>query len=146
MFDIGGWEFLIIIVVAIIIVGPKDLPGVLRTVTSWVRKMRSMSQEFRSTIDDLADEVELESINTDLQRDLEIDNSDDLFDATDTKLEELINPKIEDQKLVNKKHLDRNNLESEQRYPDKTSVSTNEQGTKVNPRAGVSKPDEGKEN
>ena len=84
MFDIGGWEFLIIIVVAIIIVGPKDLPGVLRTVTSWVRKMRSMSQEFRSTIDDLADEVEVETINTDLQRDLEIDNSDDLFDATDT--------------------------------------------------------------
>lgn len=145
MFDIGGWEFLIIIVVAIIIVGPKDLPGALRTVTSWVKKVRSMSHEFRNTIDDLADEVELETINKSIQKDLGIDNSDDLFDVTDTKLEELIDPKIEDQNLVNQKDLDRNQLESEHQSSNKNSVSANDQGDKAKKTPGVSKPDEGKE-
>ncbi|MBI77104.1 MAG: twin-arginine translocase subunit TatB [Rhodospirillaceae bacterium] len=145
MFDIGGWEFLIIIVVAIIIVGPKDLPGALRTVTSWVKKVRSMSHDFRNTIDDLADEVELETINKNLQKDLEIVNSDDFFDVTDTKLEELIDPKIEEQKIINQKDLDRNQIESEQKYSDKNTVSSNDQGAKVKKPPVVSKPDEGKE-
>ena len=63
MFDIGGWEFLIIIVVAIVIIGPKDLPGMIRLVTGWIRKARELAGEFQSGIDDLAQEVDLEKIS-----------------------------------------------------------------------------------
>jgi sec-independent protein translocase protein TatB len=62
MFDIGGWEFLIIGIVAIVIIGPKDLPGLIRSVVGWVRKARELAREFQSGIDDLAQEVELEKI------------------------------------------------------------------------------------
>ena len=54
MFDIGGWEFLIIGIVAIVIIGPKDLPGLIRSVVGWVRKARELAREFQSGIDDLA--------------------------------------------------------------------------------------------
>ena len=62
MFDIGGWEFLIIVVVAIVIIGPKDLPGMIRSVGGWIRKARELASEFQSGIDDLAQEVDLEKI------------------------------------------------------------------------------------
>ena len=62
MFDIGGWEFLIIVVVAILVIGPKDLPGMIRSVMGWVRRARELASEFQSGIDDLAQEVELEKI------------------------------------------------------------------------------------
>ena len=56
MFDIGGWEFLVVIVIAIIVIGPKDLPGTIRTVTGWIRKARELAREFQSGLDDLARE------------------------------------------------------------------------------------------
>ncbi len=62
MFDIGGWEFLIIVVVAILVIGPKDLPGMIRSVMGWVRRARELASEFQSGIDNLAQEVELEKI------------------------------------------------------------------------------------
>ena len=62
MFDIGGWEFLIIVVVAILVIGPKDLPGMIRSVMGWVRRARELASEFQIGIDDLAQEVELEKI------------------------------------------------------------------------------------
>ena len=67
MFDIGGWEFLIIVIVAIVIIGPKDLPGLIRSVVGWVRKARELAREFQSGIDDLAQEVELEKIGDELR-------------------------------------------------------------------------------
>ena len=70
MFDIGGWEFLIIVIVAIVIIGPKDLPGMIRSVTGWVRKARELAREFQSGIDDLAQEVELEKIGEEFKNDI----------------------------------------------------------------------------
>ncbi len=59
MFDIGGVELLIIAVVAIIVVGPKDLPGMLRRIGKMVAKARGMASEFKSHFDDIADQEEL---------------------------------------------------------------------------------------
>lgn len=62
MFDIGlGWqEMVVIAMVAIIIIGPKDLPGVLRSVGKWTRKARSLAGEFQSGLDDMVREAELD--------------------------------------------------------------------------------------
>ncbi len=68
MLDIGWPELLIVALVTIIVVGPKELPRVLRTVTQMVRKVRAMANEFQSGIDDLAREAELDDLKKDIER------------------------------------------------------------------------------
>ena len=67
MFDIGGMELFIVMVLALVVVGPKELPRLLRSIGQIVGKARRMADEFRRGLDDLADEVKKE---TDPFRDL----------------------------------------------------------------------------
>jgi len=60
VFDLGWSELAVIALVALIIVGPRELPEVLRTVGKWVRKARSMAREFQSSVDDMVREAELD--------------------------------------------------------------------------------------
>lgn len=60
MLDIGWSELAVVAVLALIVIGPKDLPGVLRTVGQWMRKARSISREFQSSLDEMVREAELE--------------------------------------------------------------------------------------
>ena len=60
MFDIGWSEMMVAAVLALIIIGPKDLPGVLRQVGQWTRKARGLAREFQGHFDDLAREADLE--------------------------------------------------------------------------------------
>ena len=53
MFDIGWSELVVIGVVALIAIGPKELPGVLRSVGFWMGKVRKMAAEFQGLGDDL---------------------------------------------------------------------------------------------
>lgn len=59
MFDVGMDEMLVIAVVAIVVIGPKDLPLALRTVGRWTAKVRKVSGHFRSGIDTMIREAEL---------------------------------------------------------------------------------------
>ena len=60
MLDIGWSELLVIAVVLIVVVGPKELPGVLRTFGKWMGKARSLSREFQNNLNQLAREVDEE--------------------------------------------------------------------------------------
>lgn len=60
MFDIGWTEMMVIALIALVVIGPKDLPGTLKTVSQWVRKARSLTREFQSGIDDMVREAELD--------------------------------------------------------------------------------------
>lgn len=62
MFDIGWTEMAIIAVIALLVVGPKDLPKVLRTVRGWIGKARSLAREFQSGVDDIVREAELKEL------------------------------------------------------------------------------------
>ena len=59
MLDIGGWEFLIIAFVLLMVVGPKELPKLLRGFTRGMRQVRSMASEFTRGMEDLAADSEL---------------------------------------------------------------------------------------
>src|SRR4051812_50215161 len=59
MFDIGWSEFVVIAVVALIAIGPKDLPGVLRTVGQWMTKIRRMAAEFQGQFQEAMREAEM---------------------------------------------------------------------------------------
>lgn len=60
MLDLGWSELLLIAVLAIIVVGPKDLPRMMQTVGRYVAKARAMAQEFQRSFDEIARETELE--------------------------------------------------------------------------------------
>jgi sec-independent protein translocase protein TatB len=59
MFDIGWSEFLVIGVVALIAIGPKELPGVLRMVGQWIGKARRMASEFQGQFQEALREAEM---------------------------------------------------------------------------------------
>jgi sec-independent protein translocase protein TatB len=59
MFDISWSEFLLIGVVALIVIGPKELPGVLRTLGQYTRKVRGMASEFQSQFQEAMREAEM---------------------------------------------------------------------------------------
>src|SRR5256885_11863877 len=59
MFDIGWSELVVIAVVALIAIGPKELPAVLRTVGQWMRKARRMASEFQGQFQEAMREAEM---------------------------------------------------------------------------------------
>ena len=62
MFDIGAAELLVIIIVAVVVIGPKDMPLAMRTAGRWIGKMRKVSAHFRTGIDAMVREAELEDM------------------------------------------------------------------------------------
>jgi sec-independent protein translocase protein TatB len=83
MLDIGWPELLIVALVTIMVVGPKELPRVLRTVTQMMRKVRAMASEFQSGIDDLAREAELDDLKKDIEKTASTDIAGELENQID---------------------------------------------------------------
>ena len=68
MFDIGYTELLLIAVVALVVIGPKDLPRVMRTVGQWVAKGKAMTRHVRAGFDTMMREAELEEMQREWAR------------------------------------------------------------------------------
>ena len=84
MFDIGWSEMAVIALIALIVIGPKELPNAMRSVAKWIHKARSLAREFQSGIDEVVREADL-------------DEARKAFDATktfdvDQALEDTIDP------------------------------------------------------
>lgn len=68
MFDIAWSELALIAAVALIVIGPKDLPRVMRTAGQWVRRIRGMAAEFQRNLDDMMREAELDEIRKEVEK------------------------------------------------------------------------------
>jgi sec-independent protein translocase protein TatB len=68
MFDIAWSELLVIIVVALVVVGPKDLPRLMRTAGQWAGRARAMADQFRRSFDDIARQSELDELRSEVNR------------------------------------------------------------------------------
>lgn len=68
MFDIGWSEMAVILMVALIVIGPKDLPRVARTIGKWTAKARGMAREFQRSLEDMAREAELQDIKAEVDK------------------------------------------------------------------------------
>lgn len=62
MFDIGATELLLFVVVAILVIGPKDMPLAMRMAGRWIGKIRKVSGHFRTGLDAMVREAELEDM------------------------------------------------------------------------------------
>lgn len=62
MFDIGASELLVIVIVAVVVIGPKDLPRALRLAGRWIGKIRRTSNHFRAGIEAMIREAEMEEM------------------------------------------------------------------------------------
>lgn len=98
--QIGFVEFLLIAVIALVVVGPRDLPAMLRKVGGMIAKARGIAREFQGAFDDMGREAELDELRkeieqikqanpineiaADLEADLDTDLGTDLGDADKT--------------------------------------------------------------
>ncbi len=81
MFGIDSSELLLIAVVALVVIGPKELPGLLRTWGKWMAQMRAMASEFRGHVDEMVRQSELDEV----KKQLEGSSGLDLKDLDPTK-------------------------------------------------------------
>jgi sec-independent protein translocase protein TatB len=67
MFDIGWGELFLIGVVALIVVGPKELPGLFRTAGQWTARARAMAREFQRSLEQAASESGMDEVTRSLR-------------------------------------------------------------------------------
>lgn len=75
MFDIGSTELLLIVIIAVIVIGPKDLPRALYKVGQVLGKARGMARHFRTGIDAMVREVEVEELEKKMGRPEQADHA-----------------------------------------------------------------------
>jgi sec-independent protein translocase protein TatB len=68
MFDIGWSELAVIALVALLVIGPKDLPKAMRTAALMLRKVRALASEFQSGLNEIVREAELDELKRDIDR------------------------------------------------------------------------------
>ena len=73
LFDLGMSELLLIGVVALVVIGPKDLPKALRVAGFWIKKARTLSREFQTSVEQMIREAELDEMRQELKKATEID-------------------------------------------------------------------------
>lgn len=83
MFDIGWQELFIVAILGIIVIGPKDLPRAIRTVTQAIRKLRGLASDFQSSLDEVAREAELDDIRREFNKAGQYDVTQDIKDSLD---------------------------------------------------------------
>jgi sec-independent protein translocase protein TatB len=68
MFDFAWSEIMVIALVALVVIGPKDLPRVLRTLGKWASKARVVAREFQSSVEQMIRESELEDVRREMEK------------------------------------------------------------------------------
>ena len=83
MFDIGWVEMMVVVVVMIIVIGPKDLPVVLHTMGRWIARVRAMARNFQDSIEELAEESGLDQMRDEVRSIRDFSIEDEIEKAID---------------------------------------------------------------
>jgi len=68
MFDIGATEMLVVAAVALVVVAPKDLPGMLKTIGFYIGKAKRMANDVQRQVNDVMHQAEIEAIKDDISK------------------------------------------------------------------------------
>jgi sec-independent protein translocase protein TatB len=68
MLDFGWSQMALVAVVALLVLGPKELPKVIKSMSEWVGKARSLAREFRASVDDMVRESELKTVKEEFEQ------------------------------------------------------------------------------
>ena len=116
-FGLGTAELLLIAMVALIVVGPKELPGLLRTIGRWVGKVRALASDFQAHLDDLSKESGIEDVKKEVREtvdEMSVEDLDREFAEMERELREQLAADIESGKAP-KDADDEDLLEEEER-------------------------------
>lgn len=83
MLDLGWSELAIVAVVALFVIGPKELPRMLRTVGRYMGKVKAIAREFQDSIDDAVREAELDEVKKQIEQASKFDVQKSISDAVD---------------------------------------------------------------
>jgi sec-independent protein translocase protein TatB len=93
MFDLFSWShILILLTVALVVVGPKDLPRLMNIAGRWAGKARNMANEFKKSFDDMARQSELDELRAEVEKLRSIDPIADLGTDLNKDIERTLNP------------------------------------------------------
>ena len=93
MFDLFSWShILILLTVALVVVGPKDLPRLMNIAGRWAGKARNMANEFKKSFDDMARQSELDELRAEVEKLRSTDPIADLGADLNNKIERTLNP------------------------------------------------------
>lgn len=83
MFDIGWSEMAVVAMVALVVLGPKDLPKLLRQVGEWTGKARALAREFQGHLDELARQSELDDLKKQAEKVTGFDMKEEISNTID---------------------------------------------------------------
>jgi len=93
MFDLFSWShILILLTVALVVVGPKDLPRLMNIAGRWAGKARNMANEFKKSFDDMARQSELDELRAEVEKLRSTDPIADLGTDINNDIERALNP------------------------------------------------------
>ena len=84
MLDIGWQEFTLVACILLIIVGPKDLPKVLKSIFKFIDKIKNYAYDFKSSVNEMKDELEISELRNDV---LEIKKDNTILETKKTIVE-----------------------------------------------------------
>lgn len=83
MFDIGWQEMFIVVLLAVIVIGPKDLPRAIKTVAKLVKKARGLARDFQDGFDEVVREAELDDLKQQVEKTGKLDIGKQIADHVD---------------------------------------------------------------
>ena len=94
MFDIGWIEMLVVAIITVLFVGPRELPGMLRTFGAVMRKLKSLASEFQAQFSQALKETEIDELKKIMNNPVSIEPSDKTIKPKDEKTPEEIEAEI----------------------------------------------------
>ena len=118
MLTFGWGEILLVLVVVIVVVGPKDLPKLIKQFSTFTKSLKKLSREFKYSLNEIADQEEFKEINKTI---MEAKNIKDDLNIKD-KFKSEVNSLKETANIIEKEVKDLKNLENETNSTIKTSA------------------------
>ena len=118
MLSFGWGEILLVLVVVIVVVGPKDLPKLIKQFSTFAKSLKKLSREFKYSLNEFADQEEFKEINKTI---IEAKNIKDDFNIKD-KFKSEVKSLKETSNIIKKEVKDLTNLENEIKSTKETST------------------------